>query len=200
MYVGVEYESRFLLKSTFENLKSDLTKLNKILESMNYMFFGEYIEEDYYFLSKCQNKTMKYAVNTNSLVGRIIYKEEIANMESGVINLEISEEANGSNIENRIKNFPYVSRNEFNFDNVRSFTQQRKKYVQKYVQKFERINCSMDVVERENEYYIFVEFETSVSESKVLESLYKISKEFKDRAQCEYYIDGKKGMASFEDN
>lgn len=200
MYVGVEYESRFLLKSTLENLKNDITELEKILTSMNYVYFGEYIEEDYYFLPKHQKKTMKYAVNVNGLEGRVIYKEEITNIERGVINLEISEEANGNNIEEVIKAFPYISQNEFDFSNIRSLIQQRKKYVQKYVQNFESINCSVDIIEREGEYYIFIEFETSVSEPKVLKRLKKISKKFKDKTQCNYYVTGKRGMISFEDN
>lgn len=198
MYIGAEYESRFLLKRTAENLESTINELGQWLLLNGYTYVGEFSEKDYYFLSNCPKKTMKYAVNAKTLKGRIIYKEEIGVFENIVVNLEISETTKSNELVNVLKRFPYIKTMEFDFNNIGKLFQTRRKYVQLGVNDFERINCSVDVVKYLDSYYIFVEFETSVSSPKVIDHLRRISMYFEGSLGFETYIIGKRGMVLFE--
>lgn len=200
MYVGIEYESRFLLNLEENALEDMLLKVEHDLNLMDFKYDREYFEEDYYFYSSDRNKSIKCAIDARVNSGRIIYKEEITKLGFCVINLELSQPILFKNICNITNIFPKLNDRDFDFNNVGKVFQKRRKYIFLGENRFENIGCSVDFVKNGIDSYLFVEFETSVSEASVVDNLERISKNFSNMEYARVCDKSKKEVVMFETN
>lgn len=206
-YVGVEFETRFFFAfSSSEQVQCEKVRIAKVLHDLNFTNLHiNTTEIDYYFQAQKQKGTLKYVIILgNGEIGRLAYKRAIKQNKNIVANLEFGENVEFDELEKKIMASSSPSmlfESEFNLNTVENYRliQKRSKYVLRSNETSLRdIHCSIDdIIELRPSvpwHYVSVEFETSVPEIKVLQSLEEITQRFQKETCCVPTYDDKMGM------
>ncbi|MCT3286897.1 hypothetical protein [Lactiplantibacillus pentosus] len=196
-YVGMEFETRFFFSSSSKDqLRCKKEEIVETLRNLNFVNLHlDTTEINYYFQTPQQKGTLKYTVVLGyGEMGRLAYKRAVSHDNNIVANLEFGENVEFDRLKEKVmdSNSPAILlEGEFHWNAVDNYRliQKRSKYVLKSKETSLRdIHCSIDdIIElRPNVplHYVSVEFETSVPETKILQSLGEVTQKFQQKISC----------------